>query len=159
MEARRLLVVARGVSPEDTIPMWQEPRFDSAAPGSGTRLATSERPTLPPPPPSGADVMVSHIHLGPSVDEVLYRLSLGDLSGAALANEELEAYIPTRNTAPIVIQSMGLSYLEEYMLATVDGATTWGDILDASPFPPKETLQALCDLVDKGALALTRLSP
>jgi len=103
--------------------------------------------------------MVSHIHLGPSVDEVLYRLSLGDLSGAALANEELEAYLPARNTAPIVIQSMDLSYLEEYMLATVDGETTWGDILDSSPFPPKDTLQAMCDLVDKGALALTRLTP
>jgi hypothetical protein len=100
--------------------------------------------------------MVSHIHLGPSVDEVLYRLSLGDLTGAALANAELESCIPMSAAGTLVIKAMELSYLEEFMLASVDGHTTWGEVLDGSPFSPKDSLQALCQLVDKGALSLTR---
>ncbi len=153
MEARRNPALAVTVSPEDTLPSWPEPRFESAAPGSGTRLA-SERPTLPPPRAEADDVMVSHIHLGPSVDEVLYRLSLGDLSGASLANEELEPCTPLRVAPLVVVDVMGLSYLEQYLLAMVDGHASWGDILDASPFAPRDTLQALCELVDKGVVAL-----
>jgi hypothetical protein len=137
---------------DDTIPTWQESLVGPESRGSGIRLA-SEKPTLPPPPPTG-DVMVSRIHLGPSVDEVLYRLSLGDLSGAALANEELERCVPERTAAAIVVHAMQLTYLEEYMLTLVDGHTLWGDVLDSSPFAPKDTLQALCDLVDKGAVTL-----
>jgi len=159
MEACRHTVVAAGMTAEDTIPTWQPLVFEPAPPGSSTRLA-SERPTMPPPAPRGAggseDVMVSRIHLGPSVDEVLYRLSLGDLSGAALANEELEPCVPRRNTPPIIIAAMQLDYLEEYVLACIDGQTTWAEILDSSPFSPRDTLKALCELVDKGALALTR---
>lgn len=160
--ARRHAELAQTVSPDDTIPSWPsspltaEPRFDSAAPGSGTRLAASERPTVPPPGQSETDVMVSHIHLGPSVDEVLYRLALGDLSGASLANEELEDYIPQRNSPLVVVEALELSYLEQYMLASVDGEATWGDLLDSSPFPPKDTLLALCELVDKGVVTLNR---
>jgi len=151
-------LMTSGMDPNDTIPTWQ--RMEAAtAPGSSVRLA-SEKPTLPPPPDNDVEgdggVMVSHIHLGPSVHEVLYRLSLGDLSGAALANEELEGCIPTRTAAAIVIKAMRLSYLEEFMLAAVDGETPWGEILDSSPFNPKDTLQSLCELVDKGALSLTR---
>jgi hypothetical protein len=151
MEARRQPIVAAEMT-EDTIPTWPEPRYES-----GTRLAVSasEKPTLPP-PRDDSDVMVSHIHLGPSVDEVLYRLSLGDLSGASLANEELESYVPQRATPIVVIEAMDLSYIEQYMLAAVDGLATWSELLDASPFKPRDSLQALCDLVDKGVLALTR---
>jgi hypothetical protein len=154
MEAYRQTDLAAGTNPEDTIPTWQDVRFETTPPGSSTRLA-SERPTLPPAAPDG-DVMVSHIHLGPSVDEVLYRLSLGDLSGAALANEELEPYVPSRCMAAVVIAAMELTYLEEFVLASIDGQSTWGEILDGSPFNPRDTLKALCELVDKGALALGR---
>jgi hypothetical protein len=146
--------VAAGLDPDDTIPTWNEryaQAFESTAPGSSTRL-TTERPTLP--PPATDDVMVSRIHLGPTVDEVLYRLSLGDLAGAALANEELENCIPSLGSAPVVIAAMQLTYLEEFMVASIDGESTWGEILDSSPFSPKETLEALCQLVDKGALSL-----
>jgi len=143
---------------DDTIPTWQSFALEPAA-ESTTRLA-AERPTLPPPRgegvPAADDVMVSRIHLGPSVDEVLYRLSLGDLSGAALANQELEDCIPVCIAAPVVMRALGLDYLEEYVLATVDGVSSWGDILDDSAFSPRDTLKALCELVDKGALTLTR---
>jgi hypothetical protein len=98
--------------------------------------------------------MVSRIHLGPSVDEVLYRLSLGDLSGAALANEDLEQCIPARSSTALIVASMDLTCLEEFILATIDGQSTWGEILDSSPFSPRDTLEALCELVDKGALSL-----
>jgi hypothetical protein len=150
--------LGRGVDPDDTIPTWQ------VGPGSGTRLAASERPTLPPPESSedcvagGAmasdEFMVSRIHLGPSVDEVLYRLSLGDLSGAALANEDLEPCVPARSSTALIVASMDLTCLEEFILATIDGHSTWGEIMDSSPFSPRDTLAALCELVDKGALSL-----
>ncbi len=103
--------------------------------------------------------MVSRIHLGPSVDEVLYRLSLGDLSGAALANEDLEECIPARSSTALIVASMDLTCLEELILATIDGQSTWGEILDGSPFSPRDTLEALCELVDKGALSLRPPSP
>ena len=145
-------------SPDDTMPTWVGSTLDAVPLESGPRLA-SERPTLPPTGASAGeeeDVVLSHFHLGPSVDEVLYRLSLGDYVGAALANADLEGCVPARCLVPAVIGAMQLAYLEEYMLSAVDGRLTWGDILDASPFSPKDSLKALCDLVDKGAVTLGR---
>jgi hypothetical protein len=149
------------MSPDDTIPTWNALRVHDEAGAereSCSRLA-SERPTLPPPGRKGSDdggsVMVSHIHLGPSVDEVLYRLSMGDFQGAALANAELEGCVPTLAAPPVIIESMRLPYLEEFVLALVDGTATWGLILDTSPFAPRDTLRALCELVDKGAITLS----
>jgi hypothetical protein len=150
-----------GIRPEEPLPSWPLEGFDAVPLESSTRLA-SERPTVPPPrmaalrASAGDDVMVSHIHLGPGVDEILYRLTLGDLAGAELASAELDPYIPVLRAAPIVVEAMELGYLDEYMLASVDGASTWGELLDSSPFARRETLKALCDLVDKGAVALTR---
>jgi len=167
MEARSWPDEVASMSPEDTLPSFQWPAFavndrdaggalDEGDRASSTRLA-SELPTLPPPRYAGAstDVMVSHIHLGPSIDEVLYRLSLGDLTGAALANEELELCVPTRVAPRIVIAALELTYLEEFILASIDGKATWGELLDSSTFSPKDTLRALCELVDKGAVALS----
>ena len=151
------------VSPEDTLPPWQRTCFEVSARESSTMLA-SERPTVPPPrraTPRGwskPDVVVLRFHLGPSVDEILYRLSVGDLTGAALANEELEAYVPVRRARAFVVSAPQLTHLEEFMLASVDGESTWGDILDGAPFAPDETLRALCLLVDKGAIELAGAS-
>jgi hypothetical protein len=147
------------VGPEDTLPPWQSSCFDAPVRESSAMLA-SERPTVPPPRRSSprawaeSDVVVSRFHLGPSVDEVLYRLSVGDLTGAALANEELEGCVPTRRASDFVVAALQLSHLEEYMLASVDGASTWGDILDSAPFAPHETLRALCRLVDEDVIVL-----
>jgi hypothetical protein len=148
---------------DDTLPSWAFPTCEVEPRESSTVLA-SERPTVPPiaescktlPEFAHDDVMVSRIHLGPSIDEVLYRLSLGDLTGAALANEELEPCVPVRAVAAVIVAAMQLTYLEEYVLAFVDGTSAWGEILDGSPFSPRETLHALCELVDKGAITLNR---
>jgi len=146
---------------DDPRPDWRAEGGEASALESSTRLA-SERPTVPPPRPSGLrpaggfDVVVAHIHLGPSVDEILYRLSLGDLAGAELASEELAPCVPVRRAAPVVIASMDLGYVDEFMLASIDGEVTWGDLLDGSPFGRRETLRAMCDLVDKRAVGLTR---
>ncbi len=152
-----------GINPDDTLPSWAFPSCE-VEPRESSIVLASERPTVPPAAASTdamnvlgtVDVMVSRIHLGPSIDEVLYRLSLGDLTGAALANEELEPCVPVRVAAAVVVKALQLSYLEEYVLAFVDGASTWEEILDGSPFSVRETLQALCELVDKGAITLNR---
>lgn len=120
---------------------------------SGTRLV--EKPaTLPPPAPAVEDLVVARITLRPSVDEVLYRLSVGDDRGAFLASTDLERTVPWVVAPRVVLTAMRLSYLEEYILSFVDGASTWADILDCSPFSSAETLGALAALVDKGAVTL-----
>jgi len=121
---------------------------------SGTRL-TADSPTLPPPGrESEADVVVHRVRLGPSIDEILYRLSLGDEKGAFLAARDLDPLVPRVVAPRVVLVATELPHLEEYVLALVDDAAAWGEILESSPFAPEETLGALCELVDKGIVAV-----
>jgi hypothetical protein len=140
-----------GVLPAAPFPTEESER------GSGTQLV-ADKTTMPPPPPSGDlddEVRVERIRLQPSVDEVLYRLSVGDERGAFLADADLEPLVPHVIAPHVVLVALRLSYLEEYVLSFVDGASTWAEILEGSPFAPSETLSALCELVDKGAITLS----
>jgi hypothetical protein len=40
--------------------------------------------------------------------------------------------------------------MQEYVLACVDGHSTWGQIVSDAPFEPADTLRALSALVDLG---------
>jgi hypothetical protein len=120
---------------------------------SGIQL-TSEKATLPPPSLEVEGPVVSHIHLRPSIDEILYRLSLGDEKGAFLAGLDLEPLVPRVMAPRAIVRAMHLSYLEEYVLSFVDAVSTWGEILDGSPFAAHDTLGALCELVDKGIVTV-----
>jgi hypothetical protein len=119
---------------------------------SGARL-TEDCPTLPPPAtPSQADIVVLRIRLVPSIDEILYRLSLGDQRGAFEVAADLGPLVP-RVTAPrVVLAAAQLRHVEEHVLSFVDGASTWDEIMSSSPFAPADTLEALCELVDKGII-------
>jgi hypothetical protein len=136
-------------------PTAPEAARDEDERGSGAQLV-EDRKTQPPPgwPGASDDVVVAHIRLHPSVDEVLYRLSLGDERGAFLAAADLEALVPRVIAGHVILVAMRLTYLEEYILSYVDACSTWAEILDSSPFAPSETLAALCELVDKGAITL-----
>lgn len=104
--------------------------------GSGTRLA-DDYPTLPPPPTLlEDDIVVLRIRLVPSVDEILYRLSLGDENGAFEVAAELGPMVP-RVTAPrVVLVAAQLPHLEQHVLSFIDGTSTCDDILCSSPSRP-----------------------
>jgi hypothetical protein len=141
---------------------WAVPRRDSGVRpielGSGTQLVASERPTLPPPcqrrgragDASDASVHVARIHLHTSMDELLYRLAVGDWEGAYRANAELVHFVPHVVVPRVEIAATSLDYLQEFVLAYVDGRATWGQIVSDAPFEPAETLRALSALVDLG---------
>jgi hypothetical protein len=122
---------------------------------SGTQLVDDERPTVPPPgqrTPRAADpgVHVARIHLHTSMDELLYRLAVGDWEGAYRANTELVHFIPRVVAPRAEVAANKLDYMQEFVLACVDGQSTWGQIVSDAPFEPGETLRALCALVDLG---------
>jgi hypothetical protein len=121
---------------------------------SGIQL-TADCPTLPPPArASEADVVVLRIRLVPSIDEILYRLSLGDQKGAFLAAVEFGPLVPRVVAPRVVLAATQLPHLEEYVLSFVDSYSTWAEILESSPFAPADTLGALCELVDKRIIAV-----
>jgi hypothetical protein len=132
------------------------PRRDSGIrnrePASGTVL-TSERATLPPPGRgrhTDPSIHVARIRLHTSMDELLYRLAVGDWEGAYRANVELVHLVPHVVAPRSEIEATELDYLQEYVLACVDGQSTWGDLVSGAPFEPAETLRALSALVDLG---------
>jgi hypothetical protein len=121
--------------------------------GSGIRLANNS-PTMPPPAAMPEhDIVIQRIHLAPSVDEILYRLSVGDQRGAFEAADDLGPLVPRVTVPRVILQAMVLTHVEEHVLSFVDGESTWDDILDSSPFGAALTLESLCELVDKGAVS------
>lgn len=149
-----------GVEDESSIRRDSEIRAVS----SGTELIASERPTLPPPgdwrvagewrePGEPADVVVARIHLHTSMDELLYRLAVGDWDGAYRANAELEHFVPRVVAGRIEIAVADLDHVHEFVLASIDGLATWGEIVEAAPFERGETLRVLCALVDQRLVA------
>jgi len=123
--------------------------------GSGTELIASERPTLPPPAHApgwreSPEVVVARIRLHTSMDELLYRLAVGDWEGAHRANAELVHFVPRIIVGRAVLAATDLDYMQEFVVACVDGQSTWGEIVDSAPFEPAETLRALSALVDLG---------
>ena len=134
-------------------PCNASPRIDGADDRPG-----SERETLPPAPPSErgpfGPPMVQRIQLAPTVDEVLYRLSVGDDAGAREAAGELGGLIPSMRAGAVVLSVLALGPLEELMLACVDDTSSWGNIMLRAPMLEGDALRALCQIVEKGAVFL-----
>lgn len=126
--------------------------------GSGTELIASELPTLPPPGLAtgrreSPEVVVARIRLHTSMDELLYRLAVGDWDGAHRANAELVHFVPRVVVGRAVLAATELDYMQEFVIACIDGQSTWGQVVDSAPFEPAETLRALSALVDLGLVA------
>jgi hypothetical protein len=125
--------------------------------GSGAKIDASECPTIPPPGPArpgseAPEVLITRVHLHTTMDEILYRLAVGDWDGAWRANEELESFVPHIIAARVVLAATPLDSLQEFILAYVDGLSTWGEIVEGAPFEATDTLKALCLLVDQGII-------
>jgi hypothetical protein len=111
----------------------------------------TDAPTLPPP----AMVSVVRFRSGAPVDELLYRMGVGDYVGALDVAEELldERAVPIVVLPRSVIAEMTLEYRECLLLACVDGSSTLEKAIDDSGLEMIDALRALCDLLDKRIVA------
>jgi hypothetical protein len=111
-----------------------------------------DAPTLPPP----AAVSVVRYMVGVSVDELLYRFSVGDTAGAVDAALELldEDPIPIVAVPADVMSEMVLEHHASYLLSFVDGQAPLDEIIKATGLPLVEALRAVCELIDKAVIAL-----
>jgi hypothetical protein len=124
---------------------------------SSTRLKSAvriERETLP--PPTVEPVSIERIQLGVSVDELLYRYAVGDISGAISVGMLLleEDHVPSIVMAGVVLATVPTSGREEYILTLVDGWSTLSEIAEVSRLSTLETVHTFCELMDKGIVAL-----
>ena len=109
-------------------------------------------PTLRPP----AEVSVVRYKVGVSIDELLYRFSVGDYIGALDAAQSLfdEEPVPIVVLAPHVAEVMPLTHREEYVLSFIDGRATLDDIVHQCGLPMLDAVGAVCGLLDKRVIAL-----
>jgi hypothetical protein len=117
---------------------------------------SSERETLPPPCRQFEPVAVEHIQLGVSVDELLYRYDMGDIAGALSVGLPLldEDHVPAVIMPDVVLSAVTMSGMQEYILPFVDGWSTMTEIVEASHLSTLDTLRTLCELIEKGVIAL-----
>jgi len=110
-----------------------------------------ERQTQPPAP-----IEIEHIHLGVSVDELLYRYDMGDIAGALSVGLPLleEDYIPAIIMPQVVLNAMPLSGTEEYVLSLVDGWSTLAELVEISGLSTLDTLRTFCELIEKRVVGL-----
>jgi hypothetical protein len=122
--------------------------------GPQLKAARVERATLP--PPKLVPIAIERIQLGVSVDELLYRYSVGDISGALSVGMLLldEDHIPNVVMADVVVSAVAMSGREEYVLSLVDGWSTMNEIVEASRLSTLETLHTFCELIEKGVVSL-----
>jgi len=133
------------------------PRRDrESGPQLKAARAAAERETLPPPSRRVEPVAIEHIQLGVSVDELLYRYDMGDIAGALSVGLPLldEDHIPEVVMPEVVLATLTMSAREEYLLPFVDGWSTTAEIVDASHLSTLDTLRTLCELIEKGVIAL-----
>jgi hypothetical protein len=111
-----------------------------------------DAPTLPPP----AAVSVVRYKVGVSVDELLYRFSMGDMAGAVDSALELldEDPIPIVAVPTDVLSEMVLGHHASYVLSFIDCEATLDEVIKASGLPLVEALRALCELLDQSVIAL-----
>jgi hypothetical protein len=119
---------------------------------SGERQFSSEAPTLRP----AQLVAVQRIRLGAPVDEILYRFSVGDLTGALAAAESLldGRCVPVVIVSEVLISAMRLEHEEQFVLPFVDGHSSLEDILRASGLPMLDSLRAISVLLEKNVISL-----
>lgn len=120
--------------------------------------APPDMPTVPPPRMRAARTSTGLVaprrSNGPFVDEVLYRLSVGDVTGAERASERLDELVPLVVAPHAVVGDPPLRLAEAWILALVDGKQTCADVLASSPFARDDSLASLCELVDRGLVVL-----
>jgi hypothetical protein len=155
MRARRLALRTNDEPPE-TLRDAGRARRDRESGPQLKAAARNERETLPPPSRAYEPVAVEHIQLGVSFDELLYRYDMGDIAGALSVGLPMldEDHIPAVIMPDVVLSTLTMSGREEYILPLVDGWSTMSEIVETSRLSTLDTLRTLCELIEKGVIAI-----
>lgn len=118
-------------------------------------------PTVPPPglgpetvrPP--ARISVTRYKSGAPVDELLYRMSMGDTAGALDAAQALfdAGCIPVL-VLPLHATTSLCGYRADLLLTCVDGTTTLATVIEASGLETLDALRALAELLAENLIVL-----
>ena len=109
-------------------------------------------PTVPP----AAAVSVIRYKSGAPVDELLYRMAMGDNGGALDAAQELfdARYVPVLVLPPLEPSDVTLGYREHLLLSFIDGGAPLGEVLEESGLEMLDGLRALCELLEKDIISV-----
>jgi hypothetical protein len=120
--------------------------------GPSEAPSVRDSPTLPPPAP----LSVIRFRSGLPVDELVYRMGVGDQSGVLDAAEELlaDGVVVRIVLPPEVIATMMLEYRESMLLAYVSGSSTLKQVIQETGLEMIDALRALCELVDRRIVVL-----
>jgi hypothetical protein len=150
---------------------WLLLRSSTAAAGSSTMMNANDdlveapvsrnRPTLPPPgrcpetvrPPPR--VSVTRYKSGAPVDELLYRMSMGDTGAALDAAQALfdAGSIPVV-VLPLRSMTAMLGYRADLLLSCVDGESSLAKVIEASGLEMMDALRALGELLAEDVIAV-----
>jgi hypothetical protein len=121
-------------------PLWE---LDGPSP--------QDAPTVPPP----ERVSVTRYKSSAPVDELLYRVSVGDTAGLLDAAQGLfdRGCIPVLMLPPQAVVPF-IGYQAELLLFLVDGKTPLEEVLAASGLEMLDALHALSELLAEGAVSL-----
>jgi hypothetical protein len=88
--------------------------------------------------------------------ELLYRFEVGDHKGALAAAESLldRSLVPIILIPTELLPAMVLDPRAALLVTCVDGRTSLEAVLEASTLPMLDGLRALCELLDRGVVAL-----
>jgi hypothetical protein len=113
--------------------------------------SSRDAPTVPPP----ALVSVVRFQIGAPVDELLYRMGVGDHGGAVDVAQELmeDRAVPIMLLPPDVVRDMVLEYRENLLLSFIDGHSSLEKVLQDSGLDMLDALRALCELLDQRVIA------
>ena len=113
---------------------------------------SASAPTLPP----HAFVSVVRYKSGAPVDELLYRIAMGDHGGALDAAQDLfdRRHIPVLVLPLSSLSDTMLGYSEELLLSFIDGNACLADVIEDSGLEMLDALRALCELLEKDIITL-----
>ena len=125
---------------------------DDDPPSSSAAAARRSAPTVPPPPIAS----VIRYKSGAPVDELLYRMAMGDSSGALDAAQDLfdARYVPVLVLPPLGSSDIRLGYREQLLLTLIDGNAPLSEVLEGSGLELLDALRALCELLEKDVVTV-----
>ncbi len=133
----------------------------------GGRLARSELPTLPAPPPDRLweDEAIAPSPPPPAIDDVLTTHDANDAHDAPDAAEPLGETallerlgplerVPRLTLRPSEVRSLPVNNRAAFLLSQVDGVCTMETILDIAGMPRLDALRFLAWFVERGVVAV-----
>jgi hypothetical protein len=121
--------------------------YDDDPPSSG-----GSAPTMAPVPLAS----VIRYKSGAPVDELLYRMAMGDVAATIDAAQELidAGYVPVLVMRPHTVSDLRLGYREQLLLSQVDGCAPLAEVLLGTGLEMLDALRALCELLENDVVTL-----